>query len=151
MDLSNQDRQLIQLLYQDCRRSNVEMAEQVGMSPSACWRRVKALEEAGIIRRYGVVIDEAKLGMNFRAMVDVSLSRHDPESGAKFEQSMANCDVVVECYATTGREDYSMLVVCEDIQAYNDFLDRFLFKVTCVENVLTNVILKEVKRHGLAI
>ena len=102
MHISNQDRQLIELLYQDCRRSNVEMAEQVGMSPSACWRRVKALEEAGIIRRYGVVIDEAKLGMNFRAMVDVSLSRHDPENGAKFEQSMANCDLVVECYATTG-------------------------------------------------
>ncbi|HCH22832.1 MAG TPA: AsnC family transcriptional regulator [Oceanospirillaceae bacterium] len=151
MQISKQDRQIIALLYQDCRRSNVELAEQVGMSPSACWRRVKALEEAGIIRRYGVVIDEEKLGMNFRAMVDVSLSRHDPENGAKFEQAMSDCDLVVQCYATTGREDYSMLVVCADINAYNDFLDRFLFKLTCVENVLTNVILKEVKRHGLIV
>ncbi len=149
MKLTNQDRTLIKLLYQDNRTANADLAEQVGMSPSACWRRIKALEEAGIITRYGVQLDEAKLGMQFRAMVDVTLSRHDPEGGHKFEQAMAACDSVIECYATTGREDYSMLVVCEDIQAYNDFLEKFLFKLGPIESVLTNVILRDIKRHGL--
>lgn len=119
------------------------------MSASACWRRVKAFEEAGIITRYGAILDEANLGRQFRAMVHISLSRHDPEGGQKFTDAMVSRQEVTECYATTGREDFSMQVVCKDITAYNDFLENFLFKLGVVESVHTNVILRDIKRHGL--
>lgn len=151
MRLDKRDRALLQLLYEDSRTPNSELAERVGMSASACWRRIKALEESGVINRYGVVVDEAKVGMQFRAMVDVRLSRHDPQSGKKFEHAMIDCEEIVECYATTGREDYSLYVVCEDIQAYNHFLDSFLFKLGSVQSVQTNVILRDIKRHSLRV
>ena len=148
MKLTTRDRKILKLLSTDCRIPNSEIAERVGMSSSACWRRVKALEDGGVISRYGAVIDEEKIGLHFRAIVMVTLSRYDPQSGAKFERAMADSDVVVGCFATTGREDYLMHVMCEDIQAYNNFLDRFLFKLGTVEAVQTNVVLKDIKRSG---
>lgn len=149
MELTSRDISLLQLLQKDCRLANADLAEQVGMSASACWRRVKAFEEAGIITRYGAILDEANLGRQFRAMVHISLSRHDPEGGQKFTDAMVSRQEVTECYATTGREDFSMQVVCKDITAYNDFLENFLFKLGVVESVHTNVILRDIKRHGL--
>ena len=149
MELSKRDNLLLQLLQKDCRMANADLAEQTGMSASACWRRIKAFEEAGIITRYSVVLDEVSLGLQFRAMVHITLSRHDPEGSKKFAQAMLNRQEVIECYATTGREDFSMQVVCEDIAAYNDFLENFLFKLRVVESVHTNVILHDVKRHGV--
>ncbi|EAR62542.1 Lrp/AsnC family transcriptional regulator [Neptuniibacter caesariensis] len=151
MKLTQRDRKILKLLAKDSRLANTEIAEQVGMSASACWRRIKALEEAGIINRYAVVLDEKKAGLNFRAIVMVSLNQHERETGAQFEQAMSECEAVVECFATTGQEDYNMLVVCEDIQAYNEFLDNKLFKLGTVASVQTNVILKEITRSGLGI
>lgn len=149
MQLNQRDISLLHLLQKDCRMANADLAEQVGMSASACWRRIKAFEDAGIISRYGAVVDETNLGLQFRAMVHVSLSRHDPEGGQKFAEAMQNRNEVTECYATTGREDFSLQVVCKDIAAYNDFLENYLFKLGVVESVHTNVILRDIKRHGL--
>ena len=149
MQLNQRDILLLQLLQQDCRVANADLAEKVGMSASACWRRIKAFEESGVITRYGVVLDESNLGLQFRAMVHVSLSHHDPEGGRKFTDAMLSRREVTECYATTGREDFSLQVVCKDIAAYNDFLEGFLFKLGVVESVHTNVILRDIKRHGL--
>ena len=149
MQLNSKDRKILKLLSTDSRTPNAEIAEQVGMSASACWRRIKAFEDEGVINNYGIVIDEEKVGFNFRAIVMVTLSRHDPEGGAKFEKAMAESDVVVGCFATTGKEDYNMHIICEDIKAYNDFLDKFLFKLGSVESVQTNVILKDIKRRGI--
>lgn len=149
INLNSRDKKILTLLSQDSRIPNAEIAETVGMSASACWRRIKAFEEEGIIDRYGILIDEEKVGFHFRAIVMVTLSRHDPEGAAKFESAMADSDVVIGCFATTGKEDYHMHVVCEDIKAYSDFLDNFLFQLGPVESVQTNVILKDIKRRGL--
>lgn len=149
MKLSSRDRQILKLLSTDSRIPNAEIAEKVGMSSSACWRRIKAFEEDGIIDRYAVVLNEEKIGMHFRAILMVTLSRYDPDSRAQFEQAMSESAVVVGCFATTGKEDYNMHVICEDIKAYNDFLERFLFKLGLVESVQTNVILRDIKQRGL--
>jgi len=149
MRLNQRDRKILKLLSLDSRMPNADIAEQVGMSASACWRRIKAFEEEGVIERYSLVLDEEKVGLNFRAIVMVTLARYDPESGSKFEKAMAQSDLVVGCYATTGKEDYHMHVLCEDIKAYNDFLEKYLFKLGTVESVQTNVILRDVKRSGL--
>lgn len=149
MKLNHRDRKILKLLSADSRMPNAEIADQVGMSASACWRRIKAFEEEGVIERYSLVLDEERVGLNFRAIVMVTLARYDPESGSKFEKAMAQSDLVVGCYATTGKEDYHMHVLCEDIKAYNDFLEKYLFKLGTVESVQTNVILRDVKRSGL--
>ncbi len=149
MQLTIRDRAILKMLATDSRTPNADIADRVGISHSACWRRIKALEEAGIISRYGIVLNEDKAGLNFRAIVMITLSKHEPESGSVFEQAMAECDAVVDCFATTGNDDYNMHVVCEDIQAYNEFLEKSLFKLGLVETVQTNVILKQIKRRGL--
>ena len=129
MNLDERDRRLLALLQQDCRLSNAELGEKVGMSTSACWRRVRAFEQAGIIDRYSAVLR--------------------PEAITAFIRSVSTRREVQECYATTGAADYHLRVVCADIDAYNRFLEEFLFRLPAVRSAQTNVVLKEVKRSAV--
>jgi Lrp/AsnC family leucine-responsive transcriptional regulator len=149
MELSDQDRKLIMLLQADARMSNQELAERAGMSASACWRRVRALEEAGVIASYRAIIDPTKAGLSFSAMVHVALSRHETDHVKTFISRVAGRPEVLECFSTTGEADYHLHVVCRDKDAYNDFLEGFLFRLPGIANVRTNLVLKEVKVHGL--
>jgi DNA-binding Lrp family transcriptional regulator len=144
--IDERDRRIVALLQADSRISNAELAERTGMSTSACWRRVKALEEAGVIARYGAVVDQEKLGLGFQAIVEVQLIRHDPNEVAQFIRALEARGEVQECWATTGDADYHMRVVCEDIATYNRFLEEFLFRQSAVRAAQTNVVLKSVKR-----
>ena len=149
MELDDRDRQLLELLQRDCRKPNAELAEKVGMSASACWRRIRAFEEAGIIERYGAIIRPAGIGRHFQAIVHVQLTRHDRSEQEAFIRGVSTRQDVLECYATTGQADYHMRVVCEDIEAYNRFLEDFLFRMPAVRSAQTNVVLKEIKRNGV--
>ena len=149
MQLTNRDRKLISALQSDCRLSNAALAERVGMSASACWRRVKSLEEAGIIVRYGAVIRMDRIGFGFRAIVHVQLTRHDGEAMEHFIESVARREEIQACYATTGQADYHLHVVCRDIESYNQFLEQFLFRLPAVRSAQTNVVLKEVKSSAM--
>lgn len=146
MDLDDRDRRLLALLQEDCRIPNAELAEKVGMSPSACWRRVRALEQAGVIDRYSAILRPKQLGLSFHAIVHVQLARHDPDAIAAFIRAVASRREVQDCHATTGQADYHLRVVCADIDAYNRFLDDFLFRLPAVRGAQTNVVLKEIKR-----
>ncbi|MAM61765.1 Lrp/AsnC family transcriptional regulator [Maritimibacter sp. UBA3975] len=146
IEIDDRDRKIVSILQQDSRISNADLAGRTGMSTSACWRRVKALEEAGIIARYGAVVDQEKLGLRFQAIVEVQLIRHDPGEVADFIRALEVRPEVQECFATTGDADYHMRVVCEDIATYNRFLEEFLFRQTAVRAAQTNVVLKNVKR-----
>lgn len=128
--------------------SNAELAEKVGMSPSALWRRIRALEEAGIIERYGAVVNPAGIGLEFQALVYVHLTRHDPEQLQAFIRAVGQRPEVRECYATTGQADYHLRVLCRDLDAYNRFLEEFLFRMPAVASATTNVVLRTVKRDG---
>lgn len=150
MDIDARDRQLLALLQEDCRLSNAELAERTGMSTSACWRRVKALEAAGVIARYGAVLRPERLGLGFQAIVHVQLTRHDPQAVEGFIRAVATRPEVQDCDATTGQADYHLRVVCEDIAAYNRFLESFLFSLPAVRAAQTNVVLRAVKRGGAA-
>ncbi|MEC7764820.1 MAG: Lrp/AsnC family transcriptional regulator [Pseudomonadota bacterium] len=152
ISIDERDRKIVSLLQSDSRMSNADLAEQAGMSTSACWRRVKALEEAGVIARYGVVVDQERLGLRFQAIVEVQLIRHDPNEVADFIRALETRTEVQECWATTGDADYHMRVVCEDIATYNRFLEEFLFRQSAVRAAQTNVVLKSVKRaSGLSV
>lgn len=145
MTLDDRDLKILTILQQDCRISNAELAERISMSASACWRRVKTFEEAGIITRYGAIINPAKIGMAFSAIVHVQLTRHDPKAMEAFLRGVIGRKEVQSCYATTGQADYHLMVQCRDIDSYNEFLESFLFKLPAVRGAQTNVVLKELK------
>jgi DNA-binding Lrp family transcriptional regulator len=123
MELTDQDRRLLRLLQADARISNQELAEKAGMSASACWRRVRSLEEAGIVSRYAAIVDPAKAGLSFSAMVHVTLVRHEVDHVTTFIARVVERPEVLECFSTTGEADYHLHVVCRDKDAYNDFLE----------------------------
>jgi Lrp/AsnC family leucine-responsive transcriptional regulator len=145
--LEEQDRRILNALQADSRLSNQELAQRAGMSASACWRRVKALEDAGVIRRYCAIVDPAAVGMGFHALVHVTLTRHDETHVATFIAEVRRRPEVLDCHATTGEADYHLRVVCADLAAYNDFLERFLFRLPGIANVRTNLVLKEIKQE----
>lgn len=146
MDLDEKDRAILAHLARDSRQSNAELAAKVGMSTSALWRRVRAFEEAGIIEGYGAKVNAAKTGLGFHAVVHVQLIRHDPERLQAFIAGIAARREVEECYATTGQADYHLRVRCADIEAYNHFLETFLFRLPAVRSAQTNVVLRDLKR-----
>jgi DNA-binding Lrp family transcriptional regulator len=143
--LPARDRRILLALQEDSRITLQDLAEQVGMSTSACWRRVKALEEAGVIERYTVIVNTRKAGFGLSAMVHVSLARHEQENVDTFVREVRRHPEVLECFATSGEADFHMRVVVADIDAYNDFLDSFIFKVPGVSQVRSNIVLKEIK------
>lgn len=145
--LEEQDRRILAALQADSRVSNQELADRAGMSASACWRRVKALEEAGIIRRYCAIVDAAAVGMDFHAIVHVSLTRHDHNHVDTFIAEVKRRPEVLDCFATTGEADYHLRIVCADLAAYNDFLEGFLFRLPGISNVRTNLVLKDIKQE----
>ena len=139
------DRQLVFLLQQDSRLPNAQLAEKLNISASACWRRVKALEQTGVIKRYAAVVDPKAMGLGFEAMVHVHLTRHDASALASFIRAIQSRTEVTECFATTGQADYHLRVLCRDIDAYNAFLESFLFLHPAVNSATTNVILRQIK------
>ncbi|MDN2581166.1 Lrp/AsnC family transcriptional regulator [Aquibium sp. ELW1220] len=146
-EIGDADRRILNALQADSRLSNQQLAEIAGMSASACWRRVKALEDAGIIRRYCAIVDPARIGRTFHAIVHVTLTRHDGRNVETFIAEVRRRPEVLDCHATTGEADYHLRVVCADLAAYNEFLERFLFRLPGVATVRTNLVLKEIKQE----
>lgn len=144
--LEPKDLELLRILQSDCRLSNAELAQTVGMSASACYRRVRALEAAGVIKRQVAVLDAVKIGKRFSAIVHVSLFRHDRDHVESFVSRILTRAEVIECFATTGEADYHLRVVADDADAYNNFLDEFLLGLPAVSRIHTNLILKQIKQ-----
>jgi len=143
--LDAQDRRLLLRLQRDSRLSNQQLADEVGMSNSACWRKVDALEKSGVITRYVAMVDRERAGFAMSAILHVSLDRHDERFVTQFVTRVTQRAEVLECFATTGDADYHLRVVVSDMAAYNRFLDDFIFKIPGIRHVRTNVILKEIK------
>jgi len=139
------DGRLLLQLQQDSRQSNQLLADSVGMSTSACWRRVAALETSAVIVRYTALVDREKAGFAMSAILHVSLDRHDEQVVSQFVLRVQKRPEVLECFATTGDADFHLRVVVTDMAAYNRFLDEFMFRIPGVRHVRTNVILKEIK------
>ncbi|WP_024585847.1 Lrp/AsnC family transcriptional regulator [Aliihoeflea sp. 2WW] len=145
MQLEEQDRRLLSILQGNGRISNQDLADQAGMSASACWRRVRALEEAGIISDYRALLDPAQAGLTFHAIVHVTLTRHEHGHVDTFIAEVQRRPEVLDCFSTTGEADYHLRVLCTDLDAYNAFLEGFLFRLPGIANVRTNLVLKSIK------
>lgn len=145
MELDRKDRAILKALQRDSRLTMQELAQLSGMSSSACWRRVKSLEEAGVIERYAALVNPQKAGFRLTSMTLVSLARHEERNVEHFVREVARHPEVLECFATSGEADFHLRVVVEDIEAYNRFLDDFIFKLPGVSQVRSNIVLKEIK------
>ena len=143
--LEAQDERVLAELQRDARATNNKLADAVGMSTSACWRRVRALEDDGVIKRYTALIDREKAGFAMSAIIHVSLERHDTGFVETFVSRVSSRAEVLECFATTGDADYHLRVVVRDMHAYNRFLEDFMFRLPGIKHVRSNVILKEIK------
>jgi Lrp/AsnC family transcriptional regulator, leucine-responsive regulatory protein len=143
--LEEQDERILAELQKNGRATNQELAEAVGMSTSACWRRVRALEESGVISGYTALVERERAGFATSAILHVSLERHDAKFVDEFVARVKRRSEVLECFATTGDADYHLRVVVRDMHAYNQFLDEFMFRVPGIRYVRTNMILKEIK------
>jgi len=139
------DQKLISLLQTDCRITNAALANELGISPSSCWRRVKSLEEIGLIKGYTAVLDRAIAGFDFSAIIHISLSRQEENTVQQFENAILSRPEILECFATTGDADYHLRVVVRDITQFNQFLDGFLFRLSGIAQVRSNIILKDTK------
>lgn len=138
-------RKILRELSRDGRISNLELAERVGLSPSACLRRVQELERGGVIKGYRAVIDPAKLGLTFLAYVTVGLSSHTKKSQADFEAAMAIAPEVRECHNITGTIEYLLRVETEDLASYKHFHTEILGVLPQVHSITTYVLMDSPK------
>ncbi len=133
MSFDRYDRRILEELQRDGRISNQDLAERIGLSPSPCLRRVRALEEQGVIAGYRAVLDAAKLGLTLMALIHIAMDRHTPERFANFERKVGALPEVLECLLITGQDaDYQLKVVVRDMEAYQVLL---LHKITRIEGV----------------
>lgn len=143
--LSEKDQLLLHELQKDSRLTMQQLAQRVGMSSSACWRRVRNLEETGVIDRYAALVNPRKAGFMLSSMTLVSLERHEEKNVENFIREVMRHPEVLECFATSGEADFHLRVVVEDMDAYNAFLDDFIFRLPGVSQVRSNIVLKEIK------
>ena len=150
MKIDRVQRQLLSELQLNARVSNQELAERVGLSVSPCWRRVRDLETAGLIKRYVAVLDRRKLGLGTCVLVNLQLKSHDSHTTEQVERHIHARREIVECYALSGDADYMLKVFLPDVETYASFMHNFLLKLPEVATVRSVVALREVK-HDTAL
>lgn len=148
MTLDAIDRRILRALQRDGRLSNVDLAQAVGLSPSPCLRRVRLLEEAGIIERYAAVVDGSKVGLGLTVFARVWFRGQDAESTASFIAAIQPLPEIVECHLMVGDCDALLRIVVADLDAYWRFQADRLTRIANVRNVKTDVPMAAVKRGG---
>ena len=143
--LDRHERSILIALQDDGRLTNQDLARQVGLSPSACWRRVRGLEEAGVILRYTAVLDSKKVGIGETVFAHVSMARHSKVPSVEFAELMRTQREVMECFFTTGAADIMLRVATPSVAAYDHFLEDVLFNAPGVSQVHSEFALRQIK------
>lgn len=146
--LDDKDRALLVALQRDSRQTVQQLAAAVGLSATPCWKRVKEMEAAGVIRGYGAVVDRERVGLNLCVLAEVNLTQHTEGTVRDFERAVAACPQIVSCYSTTGGGDYTIKVLVPDIKTYEAFLHDTAFRLPGVTHIRSSVVLKEVKAEA---
>lgn len=145
MQLDKFDKQILQILQADGRMSNQELAEQIGLSPSPCLRRVKALEEAGLIIGYHAQLEPKLLGYRLMALIHISMDQHTPERFSNFEREISVIPEVLECLLITGQSaDYQLKVLVADMDAYQELLLHRISRISGVTGMHSSFVLRKV-------
>jgi Lrp/AsnC family leucine-responsive transcriptional regulator len=145
MELDRYDRQILHVLQEDGRISNQDLADRIGLSPSPCLRRVRALEEVGLIRGYRALLDAKKLGLSLMALIHISMDRHTPDRFENFEAEIGAIPEVIECLLITGQDaDYQLKTVVRDMDAYQELLLNRITRIPGVTGVHSSFVLRRV-------
>lgn len=145
MQLDRYDRQILRQLQDDGRLSNQELADRIGLSPSPCLRRVRALEEAGIIAGYRALVDAKALGLSLMALIHISMDQHTPERFDGFEAAVKDIPEIIECLLITGQAaDYQLKAVVRDMDAFQELLLNRITRIPGVTGVHSSFVLRRV-------
>jgi Lrp/AsnC family leucine-responsive transcriptional regulator len=145
VQLDRYDRQILSLLQQDGRISNQDLADRIGLSASPCLRRVRALEDAGLITGYRALVDAKALGLKLMALIHILMDQHTPERFEGFENAVRDIPDILECLLITGQQsDYQLKVVVRDMDAYQELLLNRITRIPGVTGVHTSFVLRKV-------
>lgn len=145
MPLDATDLRILEQLQADASLSNVELARRVHLSPSPCLARVRAMEAAGLIRKYVALLDAQQLGLHLNVFISISLKQQNRQALEEFEQRIASRDEVMECYLMTGDADYLLRVAVPDMAALESFILEQLSPIAQVEKIRSSFALKQVR------
>ncbi len=145
MQLDRYDWQILQVLQREGRISNQDLADRIGLSPSPCLRRVRTLEESGLIAGYRALLDARKLGLSLMALIHISMDQHTPERFSTFDARIAEIPELLECLLITGQDaDYQLKVVVRDMDAYQELLLDRITRIPGVTGVHSSFVLRQV-------
>lgn len=145
MELDQFDRQILEVLQQEGRISNQELADRIGLSPSPCLRRVRALEESGTITDYRALVSAKALGLSLMALIHIAMDQHTPERFTHFEAAISDIPEVLECLLITGQDaDYQLKVMVADMDAYQELLLNRITRIKGVTGVHSSFVLRRV-------
>ena len=139
------DAKILHLIQGNAALSVADIADQVGLSSSPCWRRIKRMEEMGIIKQRITVLDREKLGLDFEVFVAVKLALPNRENMEKFERAVQNMPEVVQCATVTGAVDFMLRIVTKDMHSYEDFLREVLLGIELISDVQSRIVLRQSK------
>ena len=149
MDLDSYDRQILLALQGNGRMTNQELADLISLSPSPCLRRVRQLEESGLIEGYRAQLNARKLGLTLMAFIQISLDKHSPERFSEFESLVVTFPEVLECHLIAGQSaDYLLKVIVKDMDDYQQFLLHKLTRIEGVSGVHSSFVLKSPLQHA---
>jgi DNA-binding Lrp family transcriptional regulator len=145
MDIDKVNAEILKLLQTDGRMSNAKLAERLSMSETPCWRRLKKLEETGVIEGYQANLNRRKVGLGVMAFVQLRCSEHSQTTTEEFQRIIDDCPNILACHNTTGDDDFLLVTVARDLDDYSAFVDRVLRKLPGVTSIRSNLSLKEMK------
>jgi DNA-binding Lrp family transcriptional regulator len=144
------DAKILALIQEDAGLSAAEVAERVGLSPSPCWRRIRRMEEAGLILRRVTILDRERLGLTFEVYCTVKLALPSKENLDRFETAIRPLAEVVQCATVTGAADYELRIVTRDMHAFDDFLREKLLSLGLISNIESRIVIRSVKNTTAA-
>lgn len=145
MELDRYDIEILRVLQKDGRISNLDLAERISLSPSPCLRRLRILEDSGLIVGYRAMLDAKKLGLSLMALILISMDQHTPERLSNFEAKIVGITDVLECLLITGQDaDYQLKVVVKDMDAYQELLLNRITRIKGVTGVHSSFVLRRV-------
>ena len=139
------DAKILHLIQGNAALSVADIADKVGLSSSPCWRRIKRMEEVGIIKQRVTILDRKKLGLDFEVFVAVKLSLPNRVNMEKFEKAIARMPEVIQCASVTGAVDFMLRVVTKDMHSYEDFLREVLLSIDLISDVQSRIVLRQSK------
>jgi Lrp/AsnC family transcriptional regulator, leucine-responsive regulatory protein len=148
MKLDRTDSRILSALQADGRLSVVNLAQSIGLSPTPCARRIRQLEQEGVIEGYAAIVNPVRLGLNVQAFIQVKLQQHADDIVTAFERELAKLEEVIACYATTGESDFLVHVAVPDLETLSSVVLKKLLKIPGVRDLHSSIVLETIKRSA---